>query len=150
METLVGVLLGGGVLAFIQFLITRYDTRHDKNKEVLQAVNDLDRKMDDKFDQAEQKAIGRFNTLDEKIETVEAKGDERAAISARVRILRFSDELQEGRKHSKDAFDQCMSDITFYETYCDGHPKFINNQTELTVEYIKHNYAERLEKHDFL
>lgn len=28
--TLIGVLLGGGVLAFIQFLITRHDSKHDK------------------------------------------------------------------------------------------------------------------------
>lgn len=126
--TIISVLLGGGILGFIQFIINRNDKKHDKMDEVLQAIDRLDKKVD----------------------SLEAKGDERNAISARVRILRFSDELMEDRKHSKDSYDQCMSDITTYEQYCEGHPKFKNNQTQVTVAFIKKNYAERLEKHDFL
>ena len=91
-----------------------------------------------------------IKTLEKKVEQVERKGDERAAIAARVRIIRFGDELQTGKLHSKDAFDQCMSDITFYDEYCGQHPEFRNNQTKMTVQYINSNYAERLEKHDFL
>ena len=91
----------------------------------------------------------RFDTLDRKIDTVDAKSDERFAISARVRILRFEDELQEERKHSKDSWDQVMSDIDYYEAYCGEHKDFKNNQTVATVEHIQHGYRERLEKRDF-
>lgn len=151
LQMILGVVFGGAFIGFIEFLIKRNDEKNNKSAEVLHAVNNLETTMNERFDSMEQKSIERFNLLDEKIEVVEAKGDERAAISARVRILRFADELQEGRKHSKESYDQCVgSDVTFYEHYCATHPNFKNNQTELTVEYIKHNYAERLEKHDFL
>ena len=138
--TVVGGLLGGGLIAFIQFLITRHDNKHDKFKGITDAINDLS-----------EKAKTRFNTLDEKIDMVESKGDERFAISARVRILRFEDELQEGRKHSKDSWDQVMSDIDFYVNYTEPgkHPEFKNHQTQATIEHIKHGYADRLEKRDF-
>ncbi len=126
--TVASVLLGGGILGFIQFLISRHDKKHDRMDEVLKAIDRLDKKVD----------------------ILEAKGDERSAVSARVRILRFSDELLEGRRHSKDSYDQCLSDITTYEQYCDDHPKFKNNQTARTVDFIKRSYDERLEKHDFL
>lgn len=139
LQIIISAVCGGAFIGFIEFLIKRHDEKNDKNKAVLEAVDKLDKKVDERFD-----------ILDKRIFTVEAKGDERAAVSARVRILRFSDELQEGRKHSKDSFDQCISDITYYEKYCSENPNFKNGQTELTVEYIKHNYAERLEKHDFL
>ena len=137
--TLIGVLLGGGILGFIEFLIKRKDAKDDKTKEIIEAIDKLDRKVDE-----------RFTKLDAKIDEVDAKVDERSAVSARVRILRFSDEMGEGRRHSKDTYDQALSDIDFYEKYCEGHPAFKNNQTNATVEYIKNNYAERLEKHDFL
>lgn len=127
-EALIGFLGGGAFLTFLQFLINRSDKKKDKDSEILQ----------------------RLDRIDKKIESLEAKGDERAAVSARVRILKFNDELQEGRRHSKDSYDQCMSDITMYEQYCGGHPDFKNGQTIATVSYIKQNYAERLEKHDFL
>ena len=136
--TLVGVLLGGGVLAFVQFLIQRNDSKHDKMEEVNKSIRALS-----------EKAKERFDVLDRKIDTVNAKGDERFAVSSRVRILRFEDELQEKRKHSKDSWDQAMSDIDYYENYCQAHPKFKNNQTIATVEHIKNGYSERLEKRDF-
>ena len=136
--TLVGVLLGGGVLAFVQFLIQRNDSKHDKMEEVSKSIRALSEDMKERFD-----------VLDRKIDTVNAKGDERFAVSARVRILRFEDELQEKRKHSKDSWDQAMSDIDYYENYCQAHPKFKNNQTVATVEHIKHGYSERLEKRDW-
>ena len=132
------ILIGGGLFAFIQFLITRHDKKHDKNEEVLKAISELDAKVEE-----------RFATLDKKITQVDEKGDERNAVSSRVRILRFADEMQEDRKHSKDSWDQCLSDVTEYERYCEEHPKFKNNQTAATVSYIKRAYEERLEKHDF-
>ena len=139
LQIIISAVCGGAFIGFIEFLIKRHDEKNDKNKEVLEAVDKLDKKVDERFD-----------LLDGRIKTVANKVDERAAVSARVRILKFSDELQEGRMHSKDSYDQCISDITYYEKYCSENPKFKNGQTELTVDYIKHNYAERLEKHDFI
>lgn len=131
MEILYGaasLLLGGGMLAFMQFLITRHDNKHDKLKGVYEAI------------------VG----LSKQIKSVADKADECNAVNSRVRILRFADEMMEGKRHSKDSWDQVMSDITDYEKYCEAHPDFRNGQTAATVEYLKKNYIERLEKHDFL
>ena len=138
-NTIIGGLLGGGIIGFIEFLIRRRDDKEDKNKEIVESI----RKLDDKVDK-------RFDILDKKIDSVDRKGDERNAIASRVRILRFRDEMLEGRSHTHDSFQQVLSDIDEYELYCDSHPDFRNNQTTSSVEHIKHSYAERLEKHDFL
>ena len=127
MDTVVSVLIGGGLFAFIQFLINRHDNKNDRLKAVTEAVNKLSARIDD---------------LDGKI-------DQTNAITARVRILRFADEMQENKRHSKDSWDQCMSDITDYEDYCNDHPKFRNNQTSATIEYLTTQYKERLDKHDW-
>lgn len=135
---IINILIGGGILAFIEFLIKRYDSRHDKLKTVTDSINAMSGKMDE-----------RFNTLDHKIDTVDAKADQYNAVSCRVRILRFEDELQDAQRHSKDSWDQVMSDIDSYETYTKQHPDFRNNQTVATVTHIKHGYNERLEKRDW-
>ena len=124
----VAVLGSNGLWALIQFLVGRKDAREDKDSKVLKAIRELS----------------------EKVTALEDKTDRNEAVQSRVRILRFADETQEGHKHSKDSFDQVMSDIDSYETYCEEHPGFKNNQTMATVAYIKRIYAERLEKHDFL
>ena len=136
--TLVGVLLGGGVLAFVQFLIQRNDSKHDKIKEVNKSIRALSEDMKERFD-----------TLDNKIDAVEAKTDEYYAVSCRVRLLRFEDDLQSDMRHSKDAWDQCLSDCKAYEEYANTHESFRNNITEATIEHIQHGYRERLEKRDF-
>lgn len=127
METFIGILLGGSFLAFLQFLIARHDSKHDKFKEIMQAISDLEKKVD----------------------LLDAKGEMREAVNKRVRILRFEDELQEDRRHSKDSFAQVMSDITEYESYTERNPSFKNRQTEATIAHISKVYNERLEKHDW-
>ena len=92
----------------------------------------------------------KIDALEKKIDSLEAKEDRRDAVNKRVRILRFEDELQSDARHSKDSFDQVLSDITDYDQYCAGNPEFRNNQTSATVEHIKKVYSERLERRDFL
>lgn len=75
--------------------------------------------------------------------------DENEAKASRIRILKFADEVFMGAAHSKDSFDQCMADVTFYEQFCAVHPEFKNHQTAETVEYIKEVYHERMRKKDF-
>lgn len=92
----------------------------------------------------------KIDALAKKVDQLEAKEDQRDAVNKRVRILRFEDELQREQRHTKDSFDQVMSDITDYNQYCTDHPKFRNDQTAQTVEHIRKVYADRLERHDFL
>ena len=125
-------ILGGGFLSFLQFLIERRDKRKEEIKELKKQFSDMEKR------------------ITEKIDSIESKADERNAVNARVRILRFADETMDGRRHSKDSFDQVMHDIDDYESYCLAFPSFKNNQTAQTVEYLKRTYADRLEKHDFL
>lgn len=127
--TVVAAVIGSNALwGFIQFLIQRKDKKDDCSKKIMDMIQ----------------------TLEEKIDKLDSQMSEDGAITARVRILKFMDELLEGRRHTKDSYDQVMTDITNYNKYCKSHPDFKNNQTESTIEYINKNYQERLEKHDFL
>ena len=126
----------GSILVFVQFLITRHDNKAEKSSEVIKAINDLKDKVEN---------------LEEKICKVDAKADEKEAVQARIRLLRNADELQQDseRRHTKDWFDQMMSDISTYEDYCELHPKFKNNQTAATVKYLSEVYDERMIKKDW-
>lgn len=134
-QTLIGVIFGGSFLAFVQFLIQRADSKTDKYEAIVKAIAEIKKEISDLAND-----IGK---MDEKL-------DMRATVEARIRILKFSDELTEGRLHSKDSFDQCMSDIDTYESYTNTHPDFKNNQTINTVKHINAVYQERLSAHDFL
>ena len=122
------ILLGGGLVTLITFLIQRHDSKKDKDNEILRSIR----------------------RLEDKIDNVAQTGDKRNAVEMRVRILHFRDEMLEGRNHTHDSFQQVLSDIDEYEEYCKDHPDFKNNQTVAIIEHIKRSYAERLEKHDFL
>lgn len=126
--SILGFLLGGSFLGFIEFMIHRKDEHNKKFEELQKSIKELSTRLD----------------------RMEAKGDEREAVHARIRILRFGDEVRQGMNHSKDSFDQCLVDTDVYEDFCSSHPNFLNNKTATTVEYIKRVYAERLEKNDFV
>ena len=89
--------------------------------------------------------------LNTKVCDLEKTVHEGGAVAARIRILRFGDEVYRGTKHTKEHFDQCLrGDVTTYEQYCNDHPEFANNMTQLTVQHIKDVYAKCLEDHSFL
>lgn len=123
----IAVIGSNALWGFIQFLLQRKDNKDDCSKKILDMIQ----------------------KLDEKIDKLDGELSERGAIACRVRILKFMDEILEGWNHSFDSYTQVMQDITNYSNYCDTHPLFLNHQTEATIEYIKNDYQEHLEKNDF-
>lgn len=79
-----------------------------------------------------------------------ATDDERNANLLRTQILRFNDELVDDRKHTEEHFNEILSVIDEYETYCRTHEDYNNNKCAHAVANISRVYDERLEKHDFL
>ena len=123
----IAVIGSNALWGFIQFLLQRKDNKDDCSKKILDMIQ----------------------KLDEKIDKLDGELSERGAVACRVRILKFMDEIIEGWNHSFDSYTQVMQDITNYINYCDLHPRFKNHQTEATIEYIKNDYQEHLEKNDF-
>lgn len=113
----------------------------------------LNGEMLERLDRNEEHTIEVKKDVDELrefIRNVDYKIDEDRAITARVRILRFNDELLEEKRHSKEAYDQVLSDIDVYDSYCEQHPEFKNNKTKMSASNIIDSYETRLKKHDFL
>lgn len=123
--TVIGFILGGSFLTFLQFLINRHDNKQDKNDAVLSAIKELD---------------GR-------VERIEKSLDERDAVLARTHILRFSDDIYNGINHSKEYYDQTLDDLKTYTKYCESNPGFANGRTEKAGEYIQKEYDRLIEAH---
>lgn len=83
------------------------------------------------------------------IESLSRRINENEAVAARIRILKFADEIFMEMNHSKDAFDQCLADITNYRAFTKTHQEFANDITDETCEYILEVYHERLKNKDF-
>ena len=124
---IVAVVGSNALWGFIQFLVQRKDNKDECGKKIMEMIQKLD---------------GKIDKLDDKL-------GERSAISCRVRIIKFMDEILEGWSHSHDSYVQVMQDITNYLRYCAEHPDFKNHQTEATITHIQADYQERLEKNDF-
>lgn len=76
-------------------------------------------------------------TLDAHIKEDE---DEKAR-NTRYRILRFYDEMCDGRRHSESHFEDILDDIDSYERYCAAHPAFRNSRGHVAMQNIKDVYG---------
>lgn len=121
----ISLLAGGGILTFVQFLISRYDKKHDKNAEVLSEIK----------------------TISGRVEQIERSLDERDAVLARTHILRFRDELYNDIKHSQEYFEQTLDDIETYNQFCAKTPKFANGRTKAAAKYIQEEYDRLFKEH---
>lgn len=119
--TVIVAIIGSNALwGFLQFLLERKDKKNDCSKKILEAIQKINNKI-----------------------------DQRTAIGCRIRILKFMDEIIEGWEHSKDSYNQIMQDITHYHQYCEEHPQFLNHQTDATIERLRKDYEQRLVTNDF-
>lgn len=145
--TLKDILLGGGgLLAVLLTLIQFAPVRVNPWSAIARTLGKaLCADMAAQISRLDNHVTKLEKTLEEHI----AISDQRDAIECRVRILSFGDEVLHGKRHSKDSFDQVLTDITTYELYCDAHKDFHNNITVLTSQRIKALYEERLSKNDF-
>ena len=156
----IGQLVGGGI--GILFLISlfieitpikwnpissflRWLGRH-MNKELDEHIRRTNKELDDRIDRLEEKV----EEISNKQEKTDAKAAEQEAINCRIRILRFSDEIRRGLKHSQESFDQTLLDVTTYEKYCKEHPDFENQKAVRACERVKKEYDRCMDEDDFL
>lgn len=118
---LFGGAFGAALVSFVQFLIKRHDNKEDKIDAVIAEVELMRREFE----------------------------EERTSL-ARIRILRFSDEVRHGVRHSKESFDQVNLDIDTYRRYCASHPDYKNNRAVMAIANIESVYAKCLRENDFL
>ena len=122
---IINILIGGGILAFIEFLIKRHDSKHDKQGEILSAIS----------------------KLSDEVAQVKEDADRRDAILSRTHILRFRDELYNGINHTSEYFEQTIDDIVVYERFCDSHPDFRNGRTTEASQFIREEYRRLFKEH---
>lgn len=96
--------------------------------------------------QTNKELMDKVSTLETKVGALE-KSD---VVDCRVRILTFADEIRRGARHSKETFDQVLSDIDTYERYCKEHPDFMNNKTVAAKAKILDIYSACMDNNDFL
>lgn len=94
--------------------------------------------------------LKRLDAVEKALAEHERLEGQKDARNSRQRILRFNDEVLQGVKHSKEHFDDVLSDIDTYEDYCEAHPDYPNNRAVMAIENIKKIYQKRLTERDFL
>lgn len=148
-EMTIGQIVGGsvGIIAILSIFVEFAPIKINPISAILKWIGDRTNKgliaKVGELEENQKKLEKNQKELDEKLE-------EREAVNARIRILRFSDELRRNVKHSQESFGQVISDLDYYERYCFEHPKFKNNKTMAAKVRIMQTYDGCMEQNDFL
>ena len=78
--------------------------------------------------------------IQSRLDEIDRKIDENAAVLARTHILRFNDEILNGMVHSREYWRQQLDDCDTYEDFCKAHPDVRKSYTEIADKNIKKTY----------
>lgn len=123
------------------------------NEGTMKEINEIKKEItgvNSKVDNLEQKVTEVKDNMTSKLDEAEARREEDKACVARSRVLRFGGEAIRGVQHTKEEFDNILSDIDSYENYCKEHPKFENNKTVAITKRIIEMYNDCLTNNSFL
>lgn len=109
-------------------------------------VKSLTQNIISKLDELSKKVLTIENSLQEHLDEEEKE----KARCSRQRIVRFNNEIVDGKKHTQESFDDILDDIDMYEDYCRSNPLFPNNKANISIENIKRIYKKCLEENSFL
>jgi hypothetical protein len=139
LSDVVRVAIISGVFSLLGIVITVIPTiiaNRKKTQESIKESNDATKKQFESFK----------SDFDSHVKDYEAA----RAASQRYRILRFYDEVCEGRRHSESHFEDILDDIDAYEAYCEAHKEFKNNRGHVAMQYIRDIYGKIKAKGGFL
>lgn len=94
--------------------------------------------------------LKQINKIDSELNAHIKKTEETRIKQARQRILRFSDDIMLGKNHSLEHYNDILDDINIYESYCNGHPDYVNNKAKAAIELIRDSYEDHLHHNTFL
>ena len=124
---------------------------------MISTVSSNRKKTGDKLDEMKAELKKEIKASNDDIDEVKKaladhikENEESQTRQARIRILRFYDEICEGKKHSENHFEDILDDIDDYEGFCESHPKFKNNRGQTACEYIKTIYKKVKADNGFL
>lgn len=93
----------------------------------------------------------RMSRLEEHDKEQDARDEEEKAKAARRRILRCADEIRlKTTQHSKEFFDEILSDITYYKTFCNTHREFRNEKAVLAISLVEKTYEQCVKENGFV
>lgn len=93
---------------------------------------------------------GKVDRLQSEMSMMKEEQEKDKADNARYRILRFNDEVLQGKKHSQEHFNQVLMMISGYEHYATEHPSYPNGQAVAAIENIKRVYQKCVTENSFL
>lgn len=147
-----GKIIGPVLIALIGII----PTIKSNAKKTNQGVDNLSKRMDvmeKKLDDSTQevsKLSGRMDELEKKMDESTKKSEWGNAKQTRIRILRFYDEICEGKQHSENHYEEVLDDIDSYEKFCDAHKDYHNNKGQIAMKNIRISYEKHKTANDFL
>jgi len=74
---------------------------------------------------------------------------EEKVATKRWRVLDFANSCRQGRQHTHEEWDHCLTELAWYEDYC-KRKSIPNGVMEECAVYLRKRYAEHMNNNDFL
>ena len=112
--------------------VRKHIINHRKQREVIDEIPEFIEQVTKGMTELK----GGLDELKMDLKDLRDECEERDAVQSRTRILRFDDDVRNGRMQTKEQFDHILIDIDKYEAYCEQHEGFKNGIASHAINRI--------------
>lgn len=92
---------------------------------------------------------GKIEELEDKVIDMDRDISEERVKQKRWAILDFTNSCRQGHSHTREEWDHCIDELSWYEQYCEDHD-IPNGVIEQSSAWLNERYQKHLENDDFI
>lgn len=84
--------------------------------------------------------IKRLDVVEKKVDSHIKESNSEKMTNRRQRIIQSADEIADGKRYSKERWNNLLEDVDTYLKYCNEHPEYPNSKAEDAIDFIKEQH----------
>ena len=81
-----------------------------------------------------------MDVVEKKVDSHIKESNDEKMTNRRQRIIQSAADIADGKRYSKERWNNLLEDVDTYQKYCNEHPEYPNSKAENAISFIREQH----------